>query len=91
MALTEEWKIELDIHKVVGVLSTDMWSKVLRVARRGPHNAFGPLIWNIFQNDLTYVVNSSLNMYADDHQFYTSGGNVLEVRKKINELCRISD
>ena len=33
-------------------------------------SAFGPLIWNIFQNDLTYTVDANMNMYADDHQFY---------------------
>ena len=38
-----------------------------------------PLLWNIFQNDQTYVVkNSKLNMYADDHQLYTISKSVLE-------------
>ena len=37
-------------------------------------SSFGPLPWNIFQNDMTYVVdNASLSMYADDHQVYVKG------------------
>ena len=43
------------------------WQKVQRGCPQG--SALGPLIWNIYQNDLTYSVNSDLklNMYADDH------------------------
>ena len=33
--------------------------------------ALGPLLWNIFQNDMQYHVNeSNLTMYADGHQLY---------------------
>ena len=42
-------------------------------------SAFGPLIWNIFQNDLTYTVDANLNMYADDHQFYAVGSTLSDV------------
>lgn len=45
--------------------------------------AFGPLIWNIFQNDLAYSVNSSLNMYADDHQFYAAGNTITDVHDNL--------
>ena len=44
------------------------WQRVTRGCPQG--SAFGPLIWNIFQNDLTYTVDANMNMYADDHQFY---------------------
>ena len=44
------------------------WQRVTRGCPQG--SAFGPLIWNIFQNDLTYTVDVNMNMYADDHQFY---------------------
>ena len=44
------------------------WQRVTRGCPQG--SAFGSLIWNIFQNDLTYTVDANMNMYADDHQFY---------------------
>lgn len=131
LAMTENWKISLDEHKVVGVLSTDMskafdslyypltlaklkaygirgnslklldsyftdrynrvklgstvseWERGSRGCPQG--SAFGPLIWNMFQNDLTYSVNSNsnINMYADDHQFHAAGSNVTEVHDKL--------
>lgn len=34
-------------------------------------SCFGPLLWNIFQNDLSYpITDCHLSMYADDHQLY---------------------
>ena len=38
------------------------WQRVTRGCPQG--SAFGPLIWNIFQNDLTYTVDANMNMYA---------------------------
>ena len=36
--------------------------------------ALGPLLWNMFQNDMPYHVNeSNLTMYADDHQLCATG------------------
>ena len=36
--------------------------------------AFGPLLWNMLQNDIAYHVNvPTLTMYADDHQLYAAG------------------
>ena len=33
--------------------------------------SFGPLLCNIFQNDLTYqIMVANLALYADDHQIY---------------------
>jgi len=40
-------------------------------------SSFGPLLWNIFQNDMMYIVNNaSLSMYPDDHQLYVKGYSV---------------
>ena len=44
------------------------WEKVSRGCPQG--SAFGPLLWNIYQNDLTYDIDVNLNMHGDDHQFY---------------------
>ena len=46
--------------------------------KRGCHQGsnFGSLMWNIFQNDLMYNIQTdecSVMMYADDHQAYTFG------------------
>ena len=39
-----------------------------------PRTTFGPLLWNVFQNDLPFQVGkASVSMYADDHQVYVAG------------------
>ena len=44
-------------------------------------SSFGPLIWNLFQNDMAQqVINSNLTMYADDHQMYKTGSNLAMVK-----------
>ena len=53
--------------KLNGVTSS--WKDAVRGCPQG--SSFGLLLWNIFQNDMTYIVNNaSLLMYADDHQLY---------------------
>ena len=32
-----------------------------------PGSLLGPLLWNIFQYDLSYNADSALSMYADDY------------------------
>ena len=46
-------------------------------------SALGPLVWNIFQNDLAYSVDTSLNMYADDHQLYATGSTITDVHEHL--------
>ena len=54
---------------------TSSWKDAVRGCPQG--SSFGPLLWNIFQNDMTYIVkNASLSMYADDHQLYVKGYSV---------------
>ena len=53
------------------------WQRVTRGCP--PGSAFGPLIWNIFQTDLTDTVDANMNMYADDHQFYAVGSTLSDV------------
>ena len=48
-------------------------------------SSFGPLLWNIFQNDMTYEIKKcSISMYADDHQLFVSGKSTKEVEKELN-------
>ena len=66
--------------KINGVTST--WKEQLRGCPQG--SPLGPLLWNIFQNDLPLNVHTSnLFMYADDHQVYQSGSNIKAI---ISEL-----
>ena len=52
----------------------DLLSSSRTVNRGCPQgSALGPLLWNIFQNDLSYCVTTNLSMYADDHQIYHIG------------------
>ena len=46
-----------------------------RLVNRGcpQGSALGPLLWNIFQNDLPLYVATKPSMYADDHQIYHRG------------------
>ena len=60
------------------------WNEVVRGCPQG--SSFGPVLWNIFQNDLTYSVKDShLSMYADDHQLYAAEKTTTEVEKTLNK------
>ena len=59
--------------KLNGVTSS--WKDAVRGCPQG--SSFAPLLWNIFQNDMTFIVNNaSLSMYADDHQLYVKAYSV---------------
>ena len=47
-------------------------------------SALGPLLWNIFQNDLAYEIKSNLSMYADDHQIYEAGKDLANVKSSLS-------
>ena len=77
--------------------TTSEWREMTRGCPQG--SSFGPLMWNIFQNDLALHINSGklnmyaddhhltgkLNMYADDHQIYSTGHDLEKVRATIVE------
>ena len=50
-----------------------------RIMERGcPQGlSFGPLLWNMFQNDMAFhIPDSNLTLYADDHQLYINRKNL---------------
>ena len=60
------------------------WKEAVRGCPQG--SSFGPLLWNIFQNDMTYIVNKArLSVYADDHQLYVVGNSVEYVEQSLND------
>ena len=58
-----------------------------RLVNRGcpQGSALGPLLWNVFQNDLPYGLNAKLSMYADDHQIYHIGDDQEAVTSQLME------
>ena len=66
------------------------WKDMRRGCPQG--SSFGPLLWNIFQNDLTYqITDANLSMYVDDHQNYVIAESISEVEQTLkNEGVVIS-
>ena len=61
------------------------WASASRLVSRGVSQGspLGPSLWNIFQNDLSYEVESNLSMYADDHQKYEIHEDREEMKEKL--------
>ena len=59
----------------VGKATSD-WNVMKRGCPQGP--SFGPTLWNLYQNDLSYRINeiANLNTYAGDHQMYIVGSDM---------------
>ena len=54
----------------IGSVISD-WVEVKRGCPQG--SSFGPLMWNIFQNDMPDIISdASISMYADDHQDFVA-------------------
>ena len=59
-----------------------IWKPVKRGCTLG--SSFGPLLWNMFQNDLPlHVEGANMTMYADDHQLHGKGTNHEIVRQQL--------
>ena len=67
---------------------TSTWVYTNRGCPQG--SSFGPMLWNIYQNDIFYLdTKSQLSAFADDHQLYCSSKNpetVMNTIKKDGEL-----
>ena len=63
--------------------TTSGWKKVQRGCPQS--SSFGPLMWNLYQNDLTYVLKSNISMYADDHQFFVANKYVQLIQTRLQE------
>ena len=50
--------------------------------------SFGPLLWNLFQNDLIFVMRSNVSMFADDHQVYEIDNYVSNIQTKLQASAR---
>ena len=61
---------------------TSSWKDQSRGCPQGL--SFGPLLWNLFQNNLSLNVHTSnLFMYADDHQIYFNGTSIETVASSL--------
>lgn len=65
--------------------TTSSWKSVDRGCPQD--SAFEPLLWNVFQNDLTFSISSNISMYADDHQFYEAHKDVNVIRTKLQDCA----
>ena len=74
----------------IGTDTMSDWKKAVRGCPQGSN--FGPLMWNIFQNDLMHNIQidkCSVIMYADDHQAYTFGEKIEDVESILNDEGKI--
>ena len=53
-------------------------------------SVLGPLLLNIFQNDLIYSVDTGLTMYADDHQIYEIGKETCTVVSQLQQSATLA-
>ena len=63
---------------------TSEWKTVDRGCPQG--SSLGPILWNIYQNDLFYEnISSQLSMYADDHQLYSSNQSIKDTTEVLEK------
>ena len=63
----------------IGSITID-WVVVKRGCPQG--STFGPLMWNIFQNDMPNIISdANVSLYADDHQVFVANETTKSVEK----------
>ena len=68
----------------IGSVTSD-WVVVKRGCPQG--STFGPLMWNIFQNDMPNIISdANVSMYADDHQMKANENVANETAKSVEKI-----
>ena len=68
----------------IGSVASD-WVVVKRGCPQG--STFGPLMWNIFQNDMPNIISdANVSMYADDHQMKVNENVANETAKSVEKI-----
>ena len=84
LALLESYFVDRKNRVRLGNSVSSDWKDVTRGCPQG--SSLGPVLWNIYQNDLFYEnLISQLSMYADDHQLYSSNQTIQEDSAKVLE------
>ena len=62
---------------------TSQWKNTIRGCPQG--SSFGSLLWKsyAFRNDLAYITEEEISIYADDHQIFASGSSTSIVEGKL--------